>query len=119
MTGDDAVDQISRAGLLGLTRVLERRTSVEAVMPLVISLGRDDMAFFPLVYWPVTPTQPAPRQEAVDLVNYFLSHAGPILFDLRYAPRVASNLCASFPPPPSSPPLPPPLPFPPLSPFPP
>src|SRR3546814_7042230 len=53
MTGDDAVDQISRAGLLGLTRVLERRTSVEAGMPLGISLARDDMAFFPLVYWPV------------------------------------------------------------------
>src|SRR3546814_6559416 len=78
MTGDDAVDQISRAGLLGLTRVLERRTSVEAGMPLGISLERDDMAFFPLVYWPVTPTQPEPSQEAVDQVNYFLSHGGPI-----------------------------------------
>ncbi|HEY9550495.1 MAG TPA: DUF4159 domain-containing protein, partial [Kiloniellaceae bacterium] len=92
MTGDDAVDQISRAGLLGLTRVLERRTSVEAGMPLGISLGRDDMAFFPLVYWPVTPTQPAPSQEAVDQVNYFLSHGGTILFDLREASGGAANL---------------------------
>ena len=85
MTGDDAVDQISHAGLLGLTRVLERRTSVEAGTPLGIQLGRDDMAFFPLVYWPITATQPTPSREVVDQVNQFLSHGGTILFDLREA----------------------------------
>jgi len=85
VTGDDAVDETSRAGLLGLTRVLERRTSVEAGTPLGIRLGRDDMAFFPLVYWPVTPTQQSLSREAVDQVNHFLSHGGTILFDLREA----------------------------------
>ncbi|MEO3428456.1 DUF4159 domain-containing protein [Pelagibius sp. CAU 1746] len=82
-TGDPAVDEISRAGLMGLTRVLERRTSVEAGPPLGIVLGRDDMAFFPLVYWPVTASQPAPSQAAIDQVNFFLDHGGTILFDLR------------------------------------
>src|SRR3546814_19854851 len=43
------------------------------------------MAFFPLVYWPITSAQPAPSREAVDQVNYFLSHGGTILFDLREA----------------------------------
>ncbi|MGF1629920.1 MAG: DUF4159 domain-containing protein [Kiloniellaceae bacterium] len=85
VTGDDAVDEISRAGLLGLTRVLERRTSVEAGTPLGIRLGRDDMAFYPLVYWPVTATQPALSRDAIDQVNYFLAHGGTILFDLREA----------------------------------
>jgi hypothetical protein len=85
MTGDDAVDRVSHAGLLGLTRVLERRTSVEAGTPLGIRLGRDDMAFFPLVYWPVTPTQPTLSPDAIDQVNHFLSHGGTILFDLREA----------------------------------
>jgi hypothetical protein len=85
VTGDDAVDEISRAGLMGLTRVLERRTSVEAGTPLGIRLGRDDMAFFPLVYWPVTSTQPQLSRDAVDQINKFLSHGGTILFDLREA----------------------------------
>ncbi|MGD1879933.1 MAG: DUF4159 domain-containing protein [Kiloniellaceae bacterium] len=85
VTGDDAVDELSRAGLLGLTRVLERRTSVEAGPPLGIRLGRDDMAFFPLVYWPITATQPTLATEQVDQVNSFLAHGGTILFDLREA----------------------------------
>ncbi|MGF1592482.1 MAG: DUF4159 domain-containing protein [Kiloniellaceae bacterium] len=85
VTGDDAVDEISRAGLLGLTRVLERRTSVEAGPPLGIRVGRDDMAFFPLIYWPVTSSQPALSRDAVDQVNHFLLHGGTILFDLREA----------------------------------
>ena len=85
VTGDDRIDETSRAGLLGLTRVLERRTSVEAGPPLGIRLGRDDMAFFPLVYWPITPTQPSLSAEAVYQVNDFLTHGGTILFDLREA----------------------------------
>jgi hypothetical protein len=92
MTGDDTVDQTSHAGLLGLTRVLERRTSVEAGTPLGIRLGRDDMAFYPLVYWPVTATQPTLSREAVDQVNHFLSHGGTILFDLREASGGAAML---------------------------
>ena len=86
-TGDPAVDEISRAGLMGLSRVLERRTSVEAGPPLGIVLGRDDMAFFPLVYWPITSSQPALSQAAIDQVNFFLQHGGTILFDLREAHR--------------------------------
>jgi len=85
VTGDDRIDETSRAGLLGLTRVLERRTSVEAGAPLGIRLGRDDMAFFPLIYWPITPTQPNLSAEAVYQVNDFLTHGGTILFDLREA----------------------------------
>ncbi|WP_340115717.1 DUF4159 domain-containing protein [Pelagibius sp. 7325] len=85
VTGDDRIDETSRAGLLGLTRVLERRTSVEAGPPLGIRLGRDDMAFFPLIYWPITPTQPNLSAEAVYQVNDFLTHGGTILFDLREA----------------------------------
>jgi hypothetical protein len=84
-TGDSAVDEISRAGLMGLTRVLERRTSVEAGEPLGIRLGLDDMAFFPLIYWPITSSQPSLSQAAIDQVNFFLEHGGTILFDLREA----------------------------------
>jgi len=89
VTGDDTVDETSRAGLLGLTRVLERRTSVEAGEPLGIRLGQDDMAFYPLVYWPITPTQPVLSRDAVDQVNFFLAHGGTILFDLREASGAA------------------------------
>ena len=84
-TGSSSIDEISRAGLAGLTRVLELRTSVEAGQPLGIVLGRDDLSFFPLIYWPVTAEQPDLDSVAVEEVNRYLANGGTILFDLREA----------------------------------
>ena len=84
-TGIGEVDEISRAGLTGLTRVLGRRTSVEAGPPLGIVLGRDELSFYPLVYWPITAAQPDLDATAVQQVNHYLANGGTILFDLREA----------------------------------
>ncbi len=84
-TGISAVDEVSRAGLSGLTRVLERRTSVEAGAPLGVVLGRDELAFFPLIYWPITSEQPDLDADAIEQVNGYLENGGTILFDLREA----------------------------------
>ena len=46
-TGVPAVDRVSEAGLLGLTRVLQRRTSIEAGLPLGVDPERDEILFFP------------------------------------------------------------------------
>ena len=83
MTGVPALDAASRDGLAGLTRVLQRRTSVEPGPPIGVTLGRDDIAFFPLLYWPVAPEQRSLTTVARDAVNDYLEHGGTILFDLR------------------------------------
>ena len=49
-TGVPAVDDVSYSGLFGLTRLLQRRTSVEPGAPMGVELGRDELAFFPLLY---------------------------------------------------------------------
>ena len=82
-TGDDEVDEISRAGLNGLALALTRRTSVEPAEPLGVNLASDEIVFFPLLYWPVTATQDALDQATRDKVNRFLATGGSILFDLR------------------------------------
>lgn len=82
-TGDATVDEISRAGLAGLSRILNRRTSVEPAEPLGVDLERDEVVFFPLLYWPVTEGQPALSEAARRKVNAFLATGGTILFDLR------------------------------------
>ncbi|MGF1609032.1 MAG: DUF4159 domain-containing protein [Kiloniellales bacterium] len=84
-TGVPAVDNVSRAGLFGLTRILERRTSVEPGAPMEVNLLRDEIAFFPLLYWPVTPEQRSLDDAARRKVNSFLENGGTILFDLREA----------------------------------
>ncbi|WP_374441742.1 DUF4159 domain-containing protein [Stella sp.] len=82
-TGNPAVDATSRAGLGGLSTVLSRRTSIEAAEPMEVDLERDELAFFPLLYWPVTAEQPALSPQAVVRVNTFLKNGGTILFDTQ------------------------------------
>ncbi|SDE13569.1 DUF4159 domain-containing protein [Ruegeria marina] len=85
LTGNRSVDDVARAGLLGLSQTLLYRTSVEPAGPIGIDLERDELAFFPMLYWPVTPDQPAPSEEAYARLNTYLRLGGMILFDTRDA----------------------------------
>ncbi|MEM7320240.1 MAG: DUF4159 domain-containing protein, partial [Pseudomonadota bacterium] len=85
LTGNRQLDQIAQAGLQGLTDTLIFRTSVEPAQPIGIDLERDELAFFPLLYWPVTPDQPMPSDEAYAKLNTYLRSGGMILFDTRDA----------------------------------
>jgi hypothetical protein len=82
-TGDAAVDAVSRAGLDGLSAALTRRTAVEPGRPMGIDIDKDELIFFPLLYWPVTASQPPPSPQAVDRINRYLETGGTILFDTR------------------------------------
>ncbi|HEX5318245.1 MAG TPA: DUF4159 domain-containing protein [Stellaceae bacterium] len=84
-TGSAEVDRLSQAGLVGLTETLNRRTAVETAAPLGVDLESDDLIFFPLLYWPVTPDQPPPSPAAVERINRYLDTGGTILFDTRDA----------------------------------
>ncbi|MEO9649595.1 MAG: DUF4159 domain-containing protein [Roseobacter sp.] len=85
ITGNQTVDDISRAGLFGLSQTLNFRTSVEPTAPVGVDLERDELAFFPILYWPVTPDQPRPSSEAYSKLNAYLRSGGLILFDTRDA----------------------------------
>src|SRR4029077_5249210 len=50
-TGIPELDATSRAGLAGLTLVLNDRTAVEAGDPSGVDVDGDELAFFPLLYW--------------------------------------------------------------------
>ena len=58
LTGLDEVDELSRAGLEGLSLVLNRRTAVEAGEPRGVNLAVDDLNLFPLLYWPIRAEHP-------------------------------------------------------------
>ena len=82
-TGDAAMDQISEAGLRGLSDQLWLRTAVEPEAPMGIDLEKDELAFYPFLYWPITPNQPIPSTSAYAKLNRFLRTGGMILFDTR------------------------------------
>lgn len=83
LTGNSRVDDIAQAGLQGLSDTLFFRTSVEPATPMGIDLERDELAFFPMLYWPVTPDQPMPSDAAYAKLNTYLRSGGLILFDTR------------------------------------
>jgi len=83
VTGVASVDQTSHAGLRGLSLILNRRTAVEAGEPMGVNLETDELAFFPLLYWPITQEQPPLAPETVARLNLFMQTGGTILFDTR------------------------------------
>lgn len=85
LTGNPQVDAVARAGLRGLSDTLFFRTSVEPANPVGVDLETDELSFFPLLYWPVTPDQPQPSAAAIARLNAYLRAGGMILFDTRDA----------------------------------
>ena len=85
LTGDPEVDELAQAGLLGLSNTLWSRTAVEPSAPMGVDLETDEIAFFPLLYWPVTADMPLPSREAYEKLNRYLATGGMILFDTRDA----------------------------------
>ncbi|MGR3502017.1 DUF4159 domain-containing protein [Pseudaestuariivita sp.] len=85
LTGDRTVDRTAEAGLRGLSETLFQRTSIEPAGPASVNLETDELAFYPMLYWPVTADQSLPSAEAAAKVNAFLRSGGLILFDTRDA----------------------------------
>ncbi|GEM_PF-12461 len=85
-TGDAQLDALAHAGLRGLSGQLHDRTAVEPDEPLGIDIERDDISFFPLLYWPVTASAQPPSAAALRKLDVFLKNGGTILFDTRDAP---------------------------------
>jgi hypothetical protein len=85
VTGDADVDAVSKAGLQGLTLFLAQRTALEAGEPMGLDPARDELAFFPLIYWPVSASAPKPSQTALDRINSYMKRGGTVLFDTRDA----------------------------------
>jgi hypothetical protein len=85
LTGDRAVDELSLSGLQGLTSVLKQRTAVEPGDPMGIDIERDEIVFFPLLYWPVLPDTPQLSPTALAKIDKYMKNGGTILFDTRDA----------------------------------
>ncbi|WP_439137061.1 DUF4159 domain-containing protein [Roseicyclus sp.] len=85
ITGDAALDAMSRAGLQGLSNTLFQRTSVEPAAPMGVDLETDELSFFPMLYWPVSADQPLPSATAYRRLNDYMRAGGMIVFDTRDA----------------------------------
>jgi len=83
LTGQKSIDDISFTGLAGLTEKLTSRTSVEPGLPAAVDIERDEIVFFPLLYWPVVADAKALSEDAVAKIDRFMKNGGTIFFDTR------------------------------------
>ena len=82
-TGDAEVDRVSKLGLTGLGRILFARTSVEPGLPQGVNPNTDELTFYPVLYWPVTPGQTPPSAVGIARLQAYLKGGGMIVFDIR------------------------------------
>ncbi|HXP13193.1 MAG TPA: DUF4159 domain-containing protein [Stellaceae bacterium] len=83
LTGLPEVDAESRQGLAGLSLVLNQRTAIEAAEPMGVDVEKDELIFFPLLYWPVVEGEALPSAKAAAKLQRYLATGGTILFDTR------------------------------------
>jgi hypothetical protein len=50
-----------------------------------VDLARDELVFYPLIYWPMTPGRPLPSEAAIRRIDTFMQQGGTVLFDTRDA----------------------------------
>ena len=91
ITGDRAVDDVSKAGLSGLSRALTDSTALEPGEPIGVNPATDELAFFPLIYWPIDAAARMPSPEAIAKIDAYMQQGGTVLFDTRDQDAAAIN----------------------------
>ncbi len=83
ITGDATVDQTSFSGLRGLSRILKERTALEPGEPIGVDPSKDELTFFPLIYWAIAPNAPMPTAATMARIDAYMRQGGSVLFDTR------------------------------------
>ena len=48
-----------------------------------VDVEKDELAFFPLLYWPIDPASPMPSSATLARIDAYMKQGGSILFDTR------------------------------------
>jgi hypothetical protein len=83
ITGVGDVDAMSKAGLAGLGQALAQRTSYVPLEPMGVNIEKDDLSFFPLLYWPMDPREKDLSPAALSKIADYMRNGGTILIDTR------------------------------------
>ncbi len=83
LTGNDELDKVSAQGLFGLTVYLSDKTALEPADPAGVDLERDELTFYPMIYWPIDPDETMPSAKALSRADNYMRQGGTIVFDTR------------------------------------
>jgi hypothetical protein len=83
VTGEADVDRLSEQGLKGLSEFLTWRTTLEPGAPVGLDISKDELSFYPIIYWPVSATAPMPSGASISRIDAYMRAGGTVLFDTR------------------------------------
>src|SRR5262249_22502837 len=83
LTGDPDIDRVSEEGLSGLSKVLRARTALEPADPMGVDIDKDELSFFPLLYWPVRDDAQPLSDATLGKIDAYMKQGGLIIFDTR------------------------------------
>ncbi|MGF9691849.1 DUF4159 domain-containing protein [Rhizobium sp. 0TCS1.26] len=83
VTGEAEVDRLSEQGLEGLSQFLAYRTTLEPGAPVGLDITKDDLSFYPIIYWPISANAPMPSENAISRIDAYMRNGGTVLFDTR------------------------------------
>ncbi len=63
--------------------MLAARTALEPGDPIGVDPSKDELAFFPLLYWPIVPDAPLPSEATMARIDAYMREGGSVLFDTR------------------------------------
>lgn len=81
ITGDEELDETSKLGLESLTEFIIQKTTISPGKVHGLDLEKDDLSFYPLIYWPINAHQKILSKEVIEKINFYMQYGGTILFD--------------------------------------
>ncbi|WP_036281567.1 DUF4159 domain-containing protein [Methylocystis sp. ATCC 49242] len=85
VSGDAGVDEVSHLGLEALSKALSLRTSFSPGDPVGVDPAKDELAFYPMLYWPIVASAPQPAARTVAKIAAYMRQGGTVIFDTRDA----------------------------------
>ena len=83
ITGQAATDEITEAGMSGISRFLASRTAFEPGDPIGLDIEVDELSFYPLIYFPIDANADMPSETAIARLDAYMQSGGTVLFDTR------------------------------------
>lgn len=84
-SGDTTVDQVTEAGLTGLTKVLSLRTAAGMAPPRMLGADAPELPLAPVVYLALAADLPTFTAAEREGLRYYLQHGGLLFIDTRSA----------------------------------
>jgi hypothetical protein len=93
---DAAANRITADGLATISAEVSTHTSASLAAPEAVSPGTDDLAFYPLIYWLITPDTAAPSPAGCAALTAYMAHGGLLVIDQQGGDLGAPGAGAGF-----------------------